>query len=107
MTLTTVRLGKAILALVALAATLAVMALASATPAQAGTSTITRADCEAGRITVNGRTLSRSECLARVGQRVNLSGTGLDAWMIALLGGAALAGGVALRRRPRPMAPRI
>src|SRR4051794_15388081 len=39
-------------------------------------SVVTQADCDAGRITRNGRTLSRSECEALIGQRVNLASTG-------------------------------
>ncbi|MEA2475345.1 MAG: hypothetical protein QOE06_3260 [Thermoleophilaceae bacterium] len=67
-----------------------------------GTSTITQADCDAGRIRRNGRTLTGAECRALIGQRVNLAGTGFDA-RIPLMAGLMLigAGFGVRRRRPR------
>lgn len=65
-----------------------------------GTSTITRSDCEQGRITVGGRTLSRQECLNRVGQRVRLASTGFDAWILALAGVGLVGAALVIRRRP-------
>ena len=65
-----------------------------------GTSTITRQDCESGRITVGGRTLSRQECLNRVGQRVRLANTGFDAWILALAGVGLVGAALVIRRRP-------
>ena len=84
---------------------IAVVALwgALAIPAFASNSTITRADCLAGRISKNGKPISTADCLRHVGQSVKLAHTGFDVWIVALAGGACLAGAVALRvRRPVP-----
>ena len=66
-------------------------------------STVTQEDCDAGRITRNGKQLSQSECEALIGQRVNLAQTGFEAWILGL-GGLALmaAGGVVVLRRRGP-----
>jgi hypothetical protein len=77
------------------------------TAAQTGnTSLITQADCNAGRITRHGRTLSRAECQRLIGQRVNLAGTGFEAWIFGVAGGACLLAAAALRRR-RPSTGRL
>jgi LPXTG-motif cell wall-anchored protein len=76
--------------------------LMMAMPVAAQTSTITQADCDAGRITQNGKTISGSACEARIGQKVNLASTGFEAWMLGV-GGVVLMGGAAvvlMRRRP-------
>lgn len=68
----------------------------------AGTSVITQADCDAGRIRRGGRTLTRAECQRLIGQRVNLANTGFEAWMFAGAGSLCLLLAVGLRRtRPR------
>ena len=88
-------------ALVALVASLVLMATAVPAFGQ-GTSTVTQADCNAGRIKDRqGNTITGARCSALVGKRVSLASTGADAWLIALAGGVCLAGGFALRRRPR------
>jgi LPXTG-motif cell wall-anchored protein len=94
-----VRSARRIGALLAVAA-LGIMLMA--VPAVAQTSTITQADCDAGRITQNGKPISKDACQARIGQKVNLASTGFEAWMLGL-GGIALMGGatvVLMRRRP-------
>ena len=83
-----------------LIAALALWAAIGAT-AVASTSTITRQDCLNGRISRHGKPISQSECLRHVGQSVNLAHTGFDAWIVALAGGACLAGAAVLRLRPR------
>jgi hypothetical protein len=68
----------------------------------AGSSVITQADCNAGRIRRGGRTLSRAQCQRLIGQRVNLAGTGFEAWILFVAGGACMLEAVALRRsKPR------
>ena len=90
-----------ILALVVLVATVGV--LATAVPASAQKSTVTQADCNAGRIKDrNGNTISRERCEALIGQRVDLANTGFEAWMVGLGGIALLGGAVALQMRRRP-----
>ena len=83
-----------------LVAALALWAAMAAT-AVAATSTITREDCLKGRISRHGKPVSTAECLRHVGQSVNLAHTGFDAWIVALAGGACLAGSAVLRLRPR------
>ena len=83
-----------------LVAALALWAAMSAT-AVAANSTITREDCLKGRISRHGKPVSTAECLRHVGQGVQLAHTGFDAWIVALAGGACLAGAAALRLRPR------
>ena len=70
-----------------------------------GTSVVTQADCDAGRIrNKQGETLRGEACERLIGQRVNLAQTGFEAWML-LLGGVALMGGaVVLRVRRSPSA---
>ena len=77
-------------------------ALLMAVPAVAQQSTITQADCDAGRITQNGKKLSQEACEARIGQSVRLADTGFEAWIVGLGGVALMAGAgvVLMRRRP-------
>jgi LPXTG-motif cell wall-anchored protein len=95
----TLRTGRRALALFMLVAALG--ALSFAGPASAQTSVVTQEDCDAGRITRNGKQLSKSECEALIGQRVNLAQTGFEAWILGLGGLALMAAGavVVLRRR--------
>jgi LPXTG-motif cell wall-anchored protein len=97
----TLRTGRRALVLFMLVAALGAMAFAGTASAQ--TSVVTQEDCDAGRITRNGKQLSKSECEALIGQRVNLAQTGFEAWILGL-GGLALmaAGGVVVLRRRRP-----
>lgn len=91
---------KSLVALVVLVATVASLAIAAPAFAQR-TSIVTQADCNAGRITDRqGNVLRGERCERLIGRRVNLARTGFEAWMVAALGGLALAGGLALRRRP-------
>jgi LPXTG-motif cell wall-anchored protein len=91
-----------VLALVVVIATMGV--LASAVPAFAQKSTVTQADCDAGRIKDrSGNTLSRARCEALIGQQVDLADTGFEAWMVGLGGVALLGGAVALGIRRRPV----
>ena len=75
----------------------------TAAPAMAQTSTVTQADCDAGRIKNKEGTVLRGEaCEKLIGQRVRLAQTGFEAWWL-LVGGVALMGGaVALRVRKTP-----
>lgn len=91
-----------VLALVVLVATMGV--LASAVPAFAQKSTVTQADCDAGRIRDRqGNVISRERCERLIGQRVDLADTGFEAWMIGLGGVVLLGGAVALQIRRRPV----
>ena len=66
----------------------------------AGTSEVTQADCDAGRIKdKQGNTITGERCERLIGQRVSLADTGFDAWLIALLGAGLIGGAVVLRRR--------
>jgi LPXTG-motif cell wall-anchored protein len=97
----TLRTGKRTFLVLLLAAALGALTFAGPAPAQ--TSVVTQEDCDAGRITRNGKQLSQSECEALIGQRVNLAQTGFDAWILGL-GGLALmaAGGIVVLRRRAP-----
>jgi len=93
-----VRSARKVSALLAIAVT-AMMLMAIPAMAQ---DTITQADCDAGRITVNGKKLTQEQCEARIGQKVTTASTGFEAWIVGL-GGIALMGGAAvvlMRRRP-------
>lgn len=82
----------------------AVALVVTAAPAMAqSSSTVTQADCDAGRIkNKQGVTLRGDACEKLIGQRVQLAQTGFEAWWL-LLGGVALMGGaVALRVRKTP-----
>jgi LPXTG-motif cell wall-anchored protein len=78
-------------------------ALAFAAPASAQKSTVTQADCDAGNITRNGEQISKAQCEALIGQRVNLASTGFEAWMLGLGGIVLIGGSVVVLRRRRPM----
>lgn len=94
---------SAILAVAVLGALLmAVPAMAHSGGGGGSDSTITQADCDAGRITQNGQRLSQEACEARIGQKVRLADTGFEAWIIGLGGVALMAGAgmVLVRRRP-------
>ena len=97
----TLRTGRRALVLFMLVAALGAMTFASTAAAQ--TSEVTQEDCDAGRITRNGKQLSQAQCEALIGQRVNLAQTGFEAWILGL-GGLALmaAGGVVVLRRRGP-----
>lgn len=95
-------------ALVAIVTAIALVATASPAMAQ-GTSTVTQADCDAGRIkNKQGETLRGQACERLIGQRVRLAQTGFEAWMLLLGGVALMGGGVALRmRRGGPATPQL
>jgi LPXTG-motif cell wall-anchored protein len=92
------------IALVALVTAVALVVTAAPAMAQ-GSSTVTQADCDAGRIKdKQGNTLSGERCERLIGRRVRLAQTGFEAWYL-LLGGVACIGGAAalrVRRRPTP-----
>jgi LPXTG-motif cell wall-anchored protein len=89
-------------ALVALVAAVALVATAAPAMAQS-TSTVTQADCNAGRIKdKQGNTLSAEKCKALIGQRVRLAQTGFEAWWLLLGGVVCIGGAAALRVRRRP-----
>jgi LPXTG-motif cell wall-anchored protein len=93
-------------ALVALITAIAIVV--TAVPAMGATSTVTQADCNAGRIkNKQGATLSRSACQALIGQRVNLASTGFEAWYLLLGGVVCIGGAGALRMRRRPVSPQL
>ena len=87
----------------------AIALIATASPAMAQTSTVTQADCDAGRIKNKQGTVLRGEACERlIGQRVRLAQTGFEAWMLLLGGVVLMGGGVALRmRRGGPAAPQL
>lgn len=85
----------------AIAGVIAALVLMTAAPAFGATSVITQADCNSGNITRNGRVLTRTECEALIGQRVNLAGTGFDAWIVGLGGVVLLAGTAVVWARRR------
>src|SRR3954471_22533376 len=79
----------------------------SSSSSSGSTSVVTQADCNAGRITRNGHTLSSADCERLIGQRVNLAGTGFEAWLL-VAGGALLlliAAGATLHGRRRRLSP--
>jgi hypothetical protein len=81
----------------------AVALIATAAPAMAATSTVTQADCDAGRIkNKQGETLRGEACERLIGKRVQLAETGFEAWWLLLGGVACIGGAIALRVRPRP-----
>lgn len=95
---------RGMIALVALVTAVALVVTAAPAMAQ-GSSTVTQADCDAGRIKdKQGNTLSGERCERLIGRRVRLAQTGFEAWYL-LLGGVACIGGAAalrVRRRPTP-----
>jgi hypothetical protein len=94
-----------LLALAAVAVT--ITALSVAPPAMAQRSTITQADCDAGRIVRRGVRLSRAECQRLIGQRVPFARSGMDAWIFLVLGAAALGGAFVLVRRRQILKVRL
>jgi LPXTG-motif cell wall-anchored protein len=100
--MTLVRRFRGMLALAALVTAVALVVTAAPAMAQ-GTSTVTQADCDAGRIKdKQGNTLSGERCERLIGQRVRLAQTGFEAWWLLLGGVACIGGAVALRVRRRP-----
>ncbi len=86
----------------------AVALIVTAAPAMAQTSTVTQADCDAGRIkNKQGETLRGAACERLIGQRVQLAQTGFEAWWLLLGGVACIGGAVALRVRRSPAAPQL
>ena len=86
----------------------AVALIATAAPAMAQTSTVTQADCDAGRIkNKQGETISGAACEKLIGQRVRLAQTGFEAWWLLVGGVACIGGAVALRVRRRPVSPQL
>lgn len=82
----------------------AVALIVTAAPAIAATSTVTQADCDAGRIkNKQGETLRGEACEALIGKRVQLAETGFEAWWLLVGGLACIGGAVALRVRRRPV----
>ena len=102
--MTLVRRFRGMVALCALVTAVALVVTAAPVMAQS-TSTVTQADCDAGRIKdKQGNTLKGERCERLIGQRVRLAQTGFEAWYL-LLGGVACIGGAAalrMRRRPTP-----
>ena len=94
---------RGMVALVALVT--AVAMLTTAVPAMGqGTSTVTQADCDAGRIKdKQGNTLRGERCERLIGKRVRLAQTGFEAWWLLVGGVVCIGGAAALRVRRRPM----
>ena len=68
-----------------------------------GTSTVTQADCDAGRIkNKQGETLRGEACEKLIGKRVRLAQTGFEAWWLVVGGIVCIGGAAALRMRTRP-----
>jgi LPXTG-motif cell wall-anchored protein len=89
-------------ALVALVTAVALVVTAAPVMAQ-GSSTVTQADCDAGRIKdKQGNTLSGERCERLIGQRVRLAQTGFEAWWLLIGGVVCIGGAAALRVRRRP-----
>jgi hypothetical protein len=101
------RTRRVLLALAAVAATIAALSVAPPAMAQSSTSTVTQADCNAGRIVRNGVRLSQAECNRLVGQRVPFARSGMDAWIFVVLGAAFLGGAVVLVRQRRIVKVRL
>jgi LPXTG-motif cell wall-anchored protein len=86
----------------------AVALIVTAAPAMGATSTVTQADCDAGRIkNKQGETLRGAACERLIGQRVQLAQTGFEAWWLLLGGVACIGGAVALRVRRSPASPQL
>ena len=104
--MTLVRRLRGMLALAALVTAVALVVTAAPAMAQK-TSTVTQADCDAGRIKdKRGNTLRGERCERLIGQRVRLAQTGFEAWWLLVGGIACIGGAAALRVRRRP-APRL
>ncbi len=93
--------------LVAVVAAVAMLVVAAPAFGQ-GTSVVTQADCDAGRIKDRqGNTIRGERCERLIGRRVNLANTGFEAWWLVIGGVACIGGAVALRVRRRPSTARI
>jgi LPXTG-motif cell wall-anchored protein len=93
-------------ALVALVTMVALVVTAAPAMAQ-GTSTVTQADCDAGRIKdKQGNTLTGERCERLIGKRVQLAQTGFEAWWL-LVGGVVCIGGAAALRTRRSPSPQL
>jgi hypothetical protein len=101
------RTRRMLLALAAVAVTITALSVAPPAMAQRSTSTITQADCDAGRIVRRGVRLSRAECQRLIGQRVPFARSGMDAWIFVVLGAAALGGAFVLVRRRQILKVRL
>ena len=100
--MTLVRRFRGMAALLALVTVVALVVTAAPAMAQ-GSSTVTQADCDAGRIKdKQGNTLRGERCERLIGQRVRLAQTGFEAWWLLLGGVACIGGAAALRVRRRP-----
>lgn len=100
--MTLVRRLRGMAALLALVTAVALVVTAAPAVAQE-TSTVTQADCDAGRVKDRqGNTLRGERCERLVGRRVRLAETGFEAWWLLLGGVACIGGAVALRVRRRP-----
>jgi LPXTG-motif cell wall-anchored protein len=105
--MTLVRRFRGMVALVALVTAVALVVTAAPVMAQ-GTSAVTQADCDAGRIKdKQGNTLRGERCERLIGQRVRLAQTGFEAWYLLLGGVACIGGAAALRMRRRPASPQL
>ena len=102
--MTLVRRLRGIVALAAVVTAVALVVTAAPAMAQ-GTSTVTQADCDAGRIKDRqGNTLRGERCERLIGRRVRLAQTGFEAWWLLVGGVVCIGGAMALRvsRRPTP-----
>lgn len=100
------RLAVTLVAVLVLGLTVAAPAFGQ--QSRGGTSVVTQADCDAGRITNRqGRTLRGEECRRLVGKRVRLAQTGFEAWILGLAGLGLAGGAVALRFRRRRMGAQL
>lgn len=85
------------LALVLLAGVLALST--GAATALAEQSTITRQDCDQGRIhDRSGHAIDAARCQKLIGKSITLASTGFEAWIVGAAGVACLAGAFLLRR---------
>lgn len=100
--MTLVRRFRGMVALLALVTAVALVVTAAPAMAQ-GTSAVTQADCDAGRIKdKQGNTLRGERCERLIGQRVRLAQTGFEAWWLLIGGVVCIGGAAALRVRRRP-----
>jgi hypothetical protein len=101
--MTLVRRLRGPAALLALVTAVALVVTAAPAAAQK-TSTVTQADCDAGRIKDRqGNTLRGERCERFIGRRVRLARTGFEAWWLLAGGVVCVGGAVALRVRRRPV----
>jgi LPXTG-motif cell wall-anchored protein len=105
--MTLVRRFRGMVALLALVTVVALVVTAAPAMGQSS-STVTQADCNAGRIKdKQGNTLSAERCKALIGQRVRLAQTGFEAWWLLFGGVACIGGAAALRMRRRPSSQQL